>query len=333
VVRVKKIFFVVLLTSISMVFATARIKDIANFRGVRDNQLFGIGIVVGLNGTGDSGKISSTVLSNIAKTLGVTMNPEDIKARNSAMVMVVADIPAFFKEGMRLDVVVGSIGDAKSLEGGILLQTPLFGADGNVYAVAQGSVSLGGAEVKVSANLQSKYKVVGFIPSGAIVEREIPFEFAQSNSVTLQLKRPDFTTAARVAQAINTTFERRIAKAIDASTIKIDVPSAFEDDVISFLALVEEIEVSVDMPARVVVNEKTGTVVFGGNIKILDFTLSYGVFNVTIKNGKLSEQQTEATVGALVSALKSLGATPQDIIAILQSMHKAGVLLADLVVM
>jgi flagellar P-ring protein precursor FlgI len=151
--------------------------------------------------------------------------------------------------------------------------------------------------------------------------------------VTLQLKRPDFTTAARVAQAINTTFERRIAKAIDASTIKIVVPSAFEDDVISFLALVEEIEVSVDMPARVVVNEKTGTVVFGGNIKILDFTLSYGVFNVTIKNGKLSEQQTEATVGALVSALKSLGATPQDIIAILQSMHKAGVLLADLVVM
>jgi len=147
------------------------------------------------------------------------------------------------------------------------------------------------------------------------------------------MKRPDFTTAARVAQAINTTFERKIAKALDATTIKIDVPSAFEDDVISFLALVEEIEVSVDMPARVVINEKTGTVVFGGNIKILDFTLSYGVFNVTIKNGKLPEQETEATVGALVSALKSLGATPQDIIAILESMHKAGVLLAELVVM
>ncbi|KAF2957723.1 flagellar biosynthesis protein FlgI [Thermotoga sp. Ku-13t] len=315
------------------IFASARIKDIARFRGVRDNQLFGIGIVVGLNGTGDSGKINSTMLSNIAKTLGVTMNPEDLKTRNSAMVMVVADIPPFFKEGMRLDVVVASIGDAKSLEGGILLQTPLFGADGNVYAVAQGSVSTGGAEVKVSANLQSKYKVVGFIPAGAIVEREIPFEFAQASTVTLLLNRPDFTTAARVAQAINSTFDRKIAKAIDASTIKIDVPSAFEDDVISFLALVEEIEVSVDTPAKVVVNEKTGTIVFGGNVKVLDFTLSYGVFNVTIRNGKLAEDGTEATVGALVSALKSLGATPQDIIAILQSMHKAGVLLAELVVM
>mgnify|MGYP001626143535 CR=1 FL=1 len=329
----KKMLFLMMIVLTVTIFASARIKDIAKFRGVRDNQLFGIGIVVGLNGTGDSGKINSTVLSNIAKTLGVTMNPEDLKTRNSAMVMVVADIPPFFKEGMRLDVVVASIGDAKSLEGGILLQTPLFGADGNVYAVAQGSVSTGGAEVKVSANLQSKYKVVGFIPAGAIVEREIPFEFAQSSTVTLLLNRPDFTTAARVAQAINTTFDRKIAKAIDASTIKIDVPSAFEDDVISFLALVEEIEVSVDTPAKVVVNEKTGTIVFGGNVKVLDFTLSYGVFNVTIRNGKLAENGTEATVGALVSALKSLGATPQDIIAILQSMHKAGVLLADLVVM
>lgn len=329
----KKMLFLMMIVLTVTIFASARIKDIAKFRGVRDNQLFGIGIVVGLNGTGDSGKINSTVLSNIAKTLGVTMNPEDLKTRNSAMVMVVADIPPFFKEGMRLDVVVASIGDAKSLEGGILLQTPLFGADGNVYAVAQGSVSTGGAEVKVSANLQSKYKVVGFIPAGAIVEREIPFEFAQSSTVTLLLNRPDFTTAARVAQAINTTFDRKIAKAIDASTIKIDVPSAFEDDVISFLALVEEIEVSVDAPAKVVVNEKTGTIVFGGNVKVLDFTLSYGVFNVTIRNGKLAENGTEATVGALVSALKSLGATPQDIIAILQSMHKAGVLLADLVVM
>ncbi|MCS7175502.1 flagellar basal body P-ring protein FlgI [Pseudothermotoga sp.] len=325
--------FIFLLTLTSLVFGSTRIKDIATFRGARDNQLFGLGIVVGLNGTGDSGKINSNLLSNIAKTLGITMNVDDLRTRNSAMVMVIADIPPFFKEGMRLDVVVASIADAKSLEGGILVQTPLFGADGNVYAVAQGSVSTGGVDVKVSANLQSKYKVVGFIPSGAIVEKEIPFEFTQSKAVTLLLKRPDFTTAARVAQAINTTFDRKLAKAIDASTVKIDIPSAFEDDVISFLALVEEIEVSVDQPARVVVNEKTGTVVFGGNVKILDFTLSYGVFNVTIRNGKLSEQGTEATIGALVSALKSLGATPQDIIAILQSMHKAGVLLADLVVM
>lgn len=328
-----KRILIFLLALTSVVFGSTRIKDIATFRGARDNQLFGLGIVVGLNGTGDSSRINSNLLSNIAKTLGITMNAEELRTRNSAMVMVIADIPPFFKEGMRLDVVVASIGDAKSLEGGILVQTPLFGADGNVYAVAQGSVSTGGMNIKLSANLQTKYKVVGFIPSGAIVEREIPFEFTQSNAVTLLLKRPDFTTAARVAQAINTTFEKKLAKAIDASTIKIDIPSAFEDDVISFLALVEEIEVSVDQPARVVVNEKTGTIVFGGNVRVLDFTLSYGIFNVTIRNGKLSEQDTDATVGALVSALKSLGATPQDIIAILQSMHRAGVLLADLVVM
>lgn len=328
-----KRILIFLLALTSVVFGSTRIKDIATFRGARDNQLFGLGIVVGLNGTGDSSRINSNLLSNIAKTLGITMNAEELRTRNSAMVMVIADIPPFFKEGMRLDVVVASIGDAKSLEGGILVQTPLFGADGNVYAVAQGSVSTGGMNIKLSANLQTKYKVVGFIPSGAIVEREIPFEFTQSNAVTLLLKRPDFTTAARVAQAINTTFEKRLAKAVDASTIKIDIPSAFEDDVISFLALVEEIEVSVDQPARVVVNEKTGTIVFGGNVRVLDFTLSYGIFNVTIRNGKLSEQDTDATVGALVSALKSLGATPQDIIAILQSMHRAGVLLADLVVM
>lgn len=327
----KALIFLLVVTSV--VFGSTRIKDIATFRGARDNQLFGLGIVVGLNGTGDSSKINSNLLSNIAKTLGITMNAEDLRTRNSAMVMVIADIPPFFKEGMRLDVVVASIGDAKSLEGGILVQTLLFGADGNVYAVAQGSVGTGGMNIKLSANLQTKYKVVGFIPSGAIVEREIPFEFTQSNAVTLLLKRPDFTTAARVAQAINTTFEKKLAKAVDASAIKIDIPSAFEDDVISFLALVEEIEVSVDQPARVVVNEKTGTIVFGGNVRVLDFTLSYGIFNVTIKNGKLSEQGTNATVGALVSALKSLGATPQDIIAILQSMHRAGVLLADLVVM
>ncbi|AEH51720.1 flagellar basal body P-ring protein FlgI [Pseudothermotoga thermarum] len=315
-------------------FATTRIKDIATFRGARDNQLFGVGIVVGLNGTGDSGNVSSQLLTNVLRTFNITINPNDFKSRNAALVMVVADIPPFYKEGMRLDVVVASIGDAKSLEGGVLLQTPLYGADGNVYAVAQGNVSLGGANVKVSANLQTKNRIVGYIPNGAIVEREIPFEFVNANTVTLLISKPDFTTAARVAEAINRTFERRIAKAIDGATVKIEVPSAFEDDVVTFLALVEEIEVTVDMPARVVVNERTGTVVFGGNVKILDFTLSYGVFNITVRNGKVvADKETEATVANLINALKSLGASPQDIIAILQTMHKAGVLLADLVVM
>ncbi|GAB4313204.1 flagellar basal body P-ring protein FlgI [Pseudothermotoga elfii] len=326
------IFIIIIVTLTG--FGSVRIKDIADFRGARDNQLFGIGVVVGLNGTGDSGQVNSTLLANMAKAFNVSIDSDSLKTKNSALVMVFADIPPFYKEGMRLDVSVASIGDAKSLEGGFLVQTPLYGADGNVYAVAQGNVSVGGFDVKVSANLQNKYRIVGYIPNGAIVEKEIPFEFVQSNSVTILLKKPDFTTSARVAQAINTTFERKIAKAVDASSIKIEVPSAFEDDIVTFLSLVEEVEVSVDQPARVVVNEKTGTVVFGGNVKILDFTLSYGVFNITVKNGKVeSSEEVDATVSSLVSALKNLGATPQDIIAILQTMHSAGVLLADLVVM
>ncbi len=319
---------------VTHIFPASRIKDIAIFRGARDNQLFGLGVVVGLNGTGDSGKANSTLLANMAKVFNISIDAADLKTRNSALVMVLADIPPFYKEGMRLDVVVASIGDAKSLQGGLLIQTPLYGADGKVYAVAQGNVSIGGSEVKVSANLQSKYKIVGYIPNGAIVEREIPSEFVESNSVTILLRTPDFTTAARVAQAINTTFDRKLAKAIDASSIKTQIPSVFEDDVVSFLSLIEEIEVSVDQPAKIVINEKTGTVVFGGNVKVLDFTLSYGVFNISVKNGKvLSEKQSDATVSELVTALKGLGATPQDIIAILQTMHSAGVLLADLVVM
>ncbi|HEY8541171.1 MAG TPA: flagellar basal body P-ring protein FlgI [Pseudothermotoga sp.] len=331
----KKVLFVLLFVIlITQIFSITRIKDIAIFRGARDNQLFGLGVVVGLNGTGDSGKVNSTLLSNMAKVFNISIDAADLKTRNSALVMVLADIPPFYKEGMRLDVTVASIGDAKSLQGGLLIQTPLYGADGNVYAVAQGNISVGGSEVKVSANLQSKYKIVGYIPNGAIVEKEIPSEFVESNNVTILLRTPDFTTAARVAQAINTTFDRKIAKAIDASSIKTQIPSAFEDDVVTFLSLVEEIEVSVDQPAKIVVNEKTGTVVFGGNVRVLDFTLSYGVFNISVKNGRvLSDKQVDATVSELVTALKSLGATPQDIIAILQTMHSAGVLLADLVVM
>ncbi len=330
----RKVLLIFIVLAFTQIFGATRIKDIAIFRGARDNQLFGVGVVVGLNGSGDSGKVNSTLLSNMARTFNISIESTDLKTRNSALVMVLADIPPFYKEGMRLDVIVASIGDAKSLEGGFLVQTPLYGADGNVYAVAQGNVGLGGVDVKVSANLQNKYKVVGYIPNGAIVEKEIPFDFVDSNTVTILLRRPDFTTAARVAQAINTIFDRKIAKAIDASSIKTQVPSGFEDDVVTFLSLVEEIEVSVDQPAKVVINEKTGTVVFGGNVKVLDFTLSYGIFNISVKNGKVvSEGQTDATISSLVEALKSLGAKPQDIIAILQTMHNAGVLLADLVVM
>ncbi len=328
----KRILIALLAISISAFSISVRIKDIATFRGARDNQLFGIGVVVGLNGTGDSGSINSSLIANMATRFGVSIDPKDIKSKNTAIVMVFADIPPFYKEGMRLDVVVASIGDAKSLTDGYLIQTPLYGADGKVYAVAQGPITLGGEDVKGSSNLQKRYKVVGYIPGGAIVEEEIPTELADAkNTVTLLLNNPDITTAARVSDAINNKFGEKLAKALDPSMVRVKIPDAFKDDLISFLALVEDISVVPDMPARVIINERTGTVVFGGDVKIADFTLSYGNFNITVSNGKIDKD--EATVGNLVAALKSLGATPQDIIAILQTLHKSGVLLANLVVM
>uniref|UniRef100_A0A7C4RV43 Flagellar P-ring protein n=1 Tax=Fervidobacterium thailandense TaxID=1008305 RepID=A0A7C4RV43_9BACT len=324
------VWLLVLLTTCGL-SVNVRIKDIAKFRGARDNQLFGVGLVVGLNGTGDSGTLNSSLVANMLKNFGVNVDPNLLKTRNVALVMVVADIPPYYKPGMRLDVQVASINDAKSLKNGVLLQTPLYGADGNVYAVAQGSVSVGGEDVKDTANLQKRFPVVGYIPNGALVEREIPMNVVDSNTVTLLLNRPDFTTAARTALAINQKFGTTLAKAIDASSVRVTIPSAFSNDIIAFLALLEEIEVPADNPAQVVINERTGTVVFGGDVKIADFVLSYGNFVIVIQNGKINDQQ--ATIGNLITALKSLGAKPQDIIAIIQELHKAGVIFAQLRIM
>jgi len=329
--RFKVIVILIICLSVLSFSGNVRIKDFAKFRGARDNQLFGVGLVVGLNGTGDSGTLNSSLLANMMKNFGITVNPNDLKTRNAALVMVIADIPAFYKPGMRLDVEVAAINDAKSLRNGILLQTPLYGADGNVYAVAQGAISVGGEDAKGSVNLQKRFTVVGYVPNGAIVEREIPMSIVDSNSVTILLDRPDFTNAARTATAINTVFKTNIAKAVDGASIKVTVPSVFADDVISFLALLEEIEVPMDVAAQVVINERTGTVVFGGDVKISDFTLSYGNFVIVISNGQIGDKQ--ATIGNLITALKSVGATPQDIIAIVQELHKAGVIFAQLRIM
>lgn len=323
------IILVLFVVSISNILngQSVRLKDIAKFRGARDNQLFGVGLVVGLNGTGDSTAVPSTLVSNMLKNFGMTFSADELKSKNAAIVMVTADIPPFYKEGMKLDVIVSSLGDAKSLKGGVLLQTPLYGADGKVYAVAQGSLSIGGEDVGQTVNLQKRHQLVAYIPQGAIVEKEIPMELVSDNSVTLLLNRPDFTTAARAAQAINTRFESPLAKAVDAAAIKIKVPKVFEDDLITFLAIIEEIEVVPDIPAKIVVNERTGTIVFGGNIKIQDCVISYGNFNVVIKS------TDDNTVESLVNALKASGATPQDIIAILQTLKQSGALQVELIVM
>ncbi|MBB6062839.1 flagellar P-ring protein precursor FlgI [Thermosipho japonicus] len=327
----KKIIIALLVVAVFSLSAVVRIKDIAKFRGARDNQLFGVGIVVGLNGTGDGGTLNSPLLANMFKNFGIPISEEDIKSNNTALVMVVADIPPFYKEGMRLDVIVASLGSAKSLENGVLLQTPLYGADGNIYAVAQGPVSVGGSEVKSSVNLQSRFKVTGYIPNGALIEKEIPANIVSDNSVTILLQNPDITTSARVATAINEKFSVKLAKAVDPASVRVQIPDAFSDDIITFLSIIEELEVIPDQAAKVVINERTGTVIFGGNIKISDFTLSYGNFVVSIKNGEIDGQ--EATISNLISALKALGATPQDIIGIIEELHKAGAIYAEVKVM
>ncbi len=327
----RKLIFILMMFIISSMSLSVRLKDIAMFRGARDNQLFGVGLVVGLNGTGDSGSAPSSLVVNMLKNFGVNIDLSSLKSKSTALVMVTADIPAFYKEGMRLDVLVSALGDAKSLEGGVLLQTPLYGADGKVYAVAQGNISIGGSNVKQSVNLQSRYKTVGYIPSGAIVEKEIPTKLLDGSSVTILLNHPDITTAARVAEAINLKFDRKIAKAVDPASIKVFVPSAFTNDIMTFLSIVENVDIAPDTPAKVVINERTGTVVFGGNITLGDFTMSYGSFSISVSNGKVDDKP--ATIANLISALKALGATPQDIIAIVEALAESGILQAQVVTM
>jgi flagellar P-ring protein precursor FlgI len=334
----KTLSIVTLLILSSMIFATsvARIEDIAKIRGAMDNQLFGVGVVVGLDGSGDSGQVPSTLIANMLKNFGVVTSAAELKSKNSALVMITADIPPFYYPGMKLSVTVSSIGDAKSLKGGVLLQTPLYGADGNVYAVAQGNVSLGGAETKQSASLQKRYLLVGTIPDGAIVQKLIPSQIIKKNTVTLLLNRPDFVTAARVAQAINGKFGTHLAKAQDAAAVDVDVPQVFQNDLIDFLAMIQQIQVTPNIPQEIVINERTGTIVFGGNIQLPDFTMSYGNFSISVTNGQVSmggTKTTTNTISNLISALKALGATPQDIISIIESLHKSGIIQQNVVIM
>ncbi len=336
----KKFFtvFLFFIFAVSLIMASTdvvRIEDIAKIRGAMDNQLFGVGVVVGLNGSGDSGAVPSELIANMLKNFGVVVSPADLNSKNSALVMVTANIPPFYYPGMQLDVTISSVGDAKSLQGGVLLQTPLYGADGNVYAVAQGNLSIGGVDTGLSVSLQKRNQLVATIPNGAIVQKEIPSDIIKDNTVTLLLNRPDFVTAARTAQAINSKFQSQIAIAENAAAININVPKSFSNDLIDFLAIVEEIQVIPNNPQEIVINENTGTVIFGGDINLPDFTMSYGNFSISIVNGQIQSGNTPNgnTLADLINALKALGATPQDIIAITEALHRAGIIQQNVVVM
>lgn len=367
---------------VSVASAESRIKDITRIEGVRENDLIGYGLVVGLKGTGDSSGAMFTVQSvaNMLMKFGVKVTPDQMRVKNVAAVMVTAKLPAFARVGDRLDVVVSSLGDARSLEGGTLLLTPLLGADEKMYAAAQGVVSLGGGGG--SAARQKVHPTVATIPEGATVERELTeaISGAENGKITLSLSQPDFLTADRIAKAICARLGEGTAKALDAGAVEVRVPAGYAGDPVGLVALIGEIPVTADVPARVVFNERTGTVVIGGNVRVLPAVVSHGSLRVQISssvdNGSASasasagEGAADATTGgtavtpsavtatsgatgaaagtgtgtvfdvssmdtvdALVSSLNAVGATPRDIIAILQALKACGALLAEIEVL
>jgi flagellar P-ring protein FlgI len=343
--------------------AASRIKDIASFEGVRDNQLTGTGLVVGLNGTGDRSQtiFSTQALANMLERSELTVNSTQMRVKNIAVVSVTATLPPSAHQGSQVDITVSSIGDASSLQGGVLLQTPLRAADGMVYVAAQGQITLGGFSGGGGGNrVQSNHPTGGRIPNGGIIERNAPqIDYNGKSRLNLILHQNDFTTASRAVHVINASASAEIARAMDGRTIEINVPSSFSGRIIDFIALIENAEMEVDVPARVVINEKTGTIVFGKDVKVAEVSIIHGslslqvgtIFNVsqpqglskgettvtpeTVLNvqedkGRTATLHNGASVEEIVKALSAIGAGPRDIIAILQAIKALGALQAEL---
>ncbi|MCB2147979.1 MAG: flagellar basal body P-ring protein FlgI [Deltaproteobacteria bacterium] len=339
-----------------------RLKDIAEISGVRMNQLVGYGLVVGLDGSGDGKKATFTVqsMASMLEKMGVTINQKDIQVKNVAAVMVTANFPPFAKRGNRIDVLVSSIGDANNLQGGTLMLTPLKGVDGKVYAVAQGPVNTGGFGAGGAASTVVKnFPTVGRVLSGAIIEREVPNDFRERESLLFSLHNPDFNTAARVVDAINAQFAEPLARAQDAGTIEITIPERYLGNTVPLVASLSTLEVEPDNDAKVVINERTGTVVMGEQVRISTIAIAHGNLSIVVKENTdvsqplpFSDGQTAAlpntqvnvqedanqlvvvpegvSIGEVVNALNALGVTPRDLIAIFQAIKAAGALQADL---
>lgn len=340
----------------------SRVKDIAMVAGARDNQLTGFGLVTGIAGDGDKNPVYTLQsVANFLQRFGLTVPPSTLSSKNVAAVVVTADINAFKKNGSRVDVTVSSMGDAKTLQGGVLLQTPLIGADGKVYAVAQGALSIGGISGgNDGASVQKNHPTVAQIIGGALVEREVPTTIAQDNVIELLLREPDFTSAARLAAAINNTFTNS-TDSLDSTTVRVRIPEGLQGSVVDFIARVENVEVDPDTSARIIINERTGTIVATSRIRISSCAVSHGNITITIANTfdasqpapfsqvgntvvtprtdtKVTEQKASLvplpelpTVEKVAANLNSLGVTPRDMMAIFQAMKQAGALHAELV--
>ncbi len=343
--------------------ASTRLKDMVSIEGVRDNQLVGYGLVVGLNGTGDKMQtvFSAQSLTNLLARMGIAVSPSAILVRNTAAVLVTSNLPPFAQPGTRIDISVAAIGDATNLRGGILVLTPLKGPDGQVYAAAQGSVVTGGFVAGRGGNTQIvNHPTAGRVPNGAIVEKPAP-SVAPANRVNLQLRQADFTTAARISDVINQKFATDlapIAHAQNSALVSVDLPPAFQAKTVEFLGEIENLLVEADHPARIVINERTGTIILGKEVRIAPVAILHGTLTVEIQTSlntsqppPLSAGQTTvnpevnvtakeekaktvvlkqgASVEQLVRALAAIGSTPRDIIAILQSLKASGALEAE----
>lgn len=350
------------------VHAASRIKDITDLEGIRDNQLIGYGLVVGLDGDGDdlnNAPFTKQSLEAMLERMGVNTRGARTKTDNVAAVMVVSDLPPFARQGTRIDVVIGTLGDAENLLGGTLLATPLLGADGEIYAVAQGPITVGGFKAAGAAETVTKgVPTSGRIPNGAIVEREVGFEFASLTTLNIALRNPDFTTAVRIAEVINGYVREAAAIALDPGTVMVNIPERFKSNLVSFVSEMEQLYVEPDQAARIVVDEQTGIVVIGKDARISKIAIAQG--NLTIRitetpqvsqptafssvgetvevprtdieitednTSKMTVLENNVTLQDLVDGLNALGIGPRDMISILQAMKTAGAIQAEVVVM
>jgi len=344
--------------------SAARLKDIASLKGVRTNQLIGYGLVVGLNGTGDGSgtKFTTQSLINMMERLGIHSVSGSVKVANVAAVMVTADLPPFAKEGSEVDVLISSIGDAKSLQGGTLLMTSLKGADNNIYAIAQGPLIVGGytSSGASGSGTSKNHPTVARIPNGASIEKEVSFNFNELEDLTIALHQPDFTTAQRVSTAINKGLNRNIASPIDSGTVKIIVSDLDRENMVNLVASIEQIDIQPDSQAKIILSERTGTVIMGANVRISAVAIAHGNLSVQIKeksdvsqppalsqgtttvtpNTDVSVKEDDnrlliidpegASLGGVVKALNAIGVSPRDLITVLQAIKANGALQAEL---
>jgi flagellar P-ring protein FlgI len=317
--------------SLQAMASSSRLKDLVTIRGVRENPLVGYGLVIGLNGSGDGGgEITNTSLKKMFQTLG--LNPQkEVTSKNVAAVIVTAKLPAFGRVGQKLDVTISSIGDATSLAGGTLLVTPLKGGDGQIYSVANGAISIGGIDKG------KKLATTGRIPDGGIIEKEVEMSFNDKKAIRMALNNPDFTTAARIEKTINQELGGKYATASDATTIDVIIPNYYERKVVELIANIENFKVISDASAKIVINERTGTLVAGGDIVLKKSAVSHRDMVLEVKGGDegsgkrvIQAMEQTTTINDLVKALNALGTTPEDLISIFQALKANGSLLAEI---